>query len=235
MSGIPRNELKKNELEEIVLKIIFWIKNNKQVFIGAASTVGIICFFAVFLFMRLNTMKTRSADKLSMAQGMIYQGQIDNGMKVLDEIISQYSRTESSFKARLLKAEYLILEKKYEEAEKAVFPVVLNGKPKNIIPLAAVVLGTIQEDRTKFTEAVQTYNSFLSKYSDHFLAPKVYESLGRVYEMLGSKQEAKNAYEKLSTLYPATGWAQRAQEKIAEISSSMAGAAPDLKKQVQIK
>ncbi len=49
---------------------------------------------------------------------------------------------------------------RYDEAEKTILPVVEDGKPKTIIPLAMSVLGAIRENAGKYKEAITTYNSF---------------------------------------------------------------------------
>ncbi|MHB9155277.1 MAG: YfgM family protein [Endomicrobiales bacterium] len=222
MSDISRHQLKKNELADFVVAAVTWIRENRSVFLSVAGTCLLILALGTFFLVRLETLKVRAADRLSMAEGMMYQGQPDQGLKLLDEIITRYSRTVAASRARMVKADYLVSRKQYDDAEKAILPVVENGVPKTIIPLAMSVLGTIREDAGKYKEAIALCTSFLDTYPEHFLAPRIYESLGRLYELSGSTAEAKATYEKLATLYPASPWAQQAQERVTLLARKTA-------------
>ncbi|MBN1823197.1 MAG: tetratricopeptide repeat protein [Endomicrobiales bacterium] len=218
MSQISRRELKKNELEDLVIKTAEWIKNNRQLFTVAAASVIFLILFGVFFFYRFHVARARANDKLAFAESHIFSGQIDRGLGLLDEIISQYSGTSAAAQARLLKADYFVDSRKYEDAASILSPIIASGKPKRLVPFAVSFMGLINENRGKYDEAVSAYLEFLDKYPEHFLTPKIYESLGRVYEIKGSVEDAKTTYEKLTALYPVTGWAKRAQERLAALA-----------------
>jgi len=218
MPDMSRHDLKKNELEDVVVGAVTWIKNNLNLFFSIAVTVLVVFILSIFFFTRYHAIGQRAQDRLSIARGQLAQGHGDQGLALLNEILTKYPDTRASTEARLTKVEYLIIQKNYDEAEKTVLPVVESGKPATVVPLAYVTLGAIQEDSEKFKEAIQTYTRFLDRYPDHFLVPRVYESLGRVNELTASVQDAKAAYEKLATLYPATGWARHAQDRLAILS-----------------
>jgi TolA-binding protein len=222
MAEMSRHDLKKNELADVVVAAVTWIKNNRNLFLSIAGTALAVIILAVFFFSRYSALSARAADKVSMSQALFAQGRPDQAAAQLDEVINKFPHTQAASEARLMKADLLILQKNYDQAEKTVLPVTENGKPKNVVPLAYSTLGTVEEDAGKFQDAVKTYTSFLDKFPEHFMAPRIYESLGRVYELLGSIADAKATYEKLSTLYPATGWAQHAQDRLA----ALAGQAP---------
>jgi TolA-binding protein len=223
-----RHDLKKNELADMVLIAVEWIRNNRNTFFSILAIAAGVLLFSVFFFTRLQTMKVRAEDKLSMAMGQLQQGAAPQGLATLDEIINSYGGTVAASRARLFKADYLISQNKFKEAEQAVQPVISAGKPKEVVPLAYETLGVIQEDEGNFTDALKTYTTFLEKYPEHFLTPKIYESIGRIRELTGAPQEARSMYEKLATLYPGTAWAQRAQEKMRTLPSAPAAALPGL-------
>lgn len=220
MADVFRQGLKKNELEDFVVKAVNWAKSNKQFFNGIAGTIAVVIVFAIFFFARFHAARLRANDKLSYAQANFMQGKTQDGLNILDGIIAQYPGSAADYKARIQKAEYMVGIQNFNEAEKTIIPVVEKGKPKIIIPLAMSMLGAIKEDAGKYKEAIATYNTFLDNYPDHFLTPKIYESLARVYEITGATQDAKSTYEKLETLYPSTEWAQRAQERIMAITNA---------------
>ena len=219
MADFSRQGLKKNELEDLILGLADWAKNNRQLFSGIAATVAAVIALTIFFFARYHIAMARADDKLAFAQANFYQGKDQEGVRISEEIMNQYAGTAADYKARIQKANYLLEIQKYDEAETTIMPVVEKGKPKTIIPLAMAVLGAIQEDAGKYKVAINTYNSFLDNYPEHYITPKIYESLARVYEITGSTQDAKTTYEKLAALYPSSGWAQRAQERIAAISN----------------
>jgi len=220
MADFSRQGLKKNELEDVVLWAVNWAKSNRQLFNGIAGILAVSIALTVFFFIRYHTVRERANDKLSFAQANFLQGKPQDGAKILDEIINQYPGTTADYKARLQKAEYLFDLQDYAGAEKAITPVIEKGRPKTVIPLAMSVLGAVRENAGNYREAIATYNAFLDNYPEHFLTPKIYESLARVYEITGSTQDARSSYEKLATLYPSSPWAQRAQERIAALSNN---------------
>lgn len=230
MFDITGHAEKRYGLEDLLSIAIEWIRSNRHMFISIAGiTVGAI-LFVTFFFVRLHSAKARSMDRLSVVQGQIFAGQIDQAVRGLDEIITKYGGTAAASQAGLLKADYLSSRQDYAGAEAAVRPVVENGTPRTIMPLAYMVLGDIQENKGDMAGAVQTYTTFLEKYPDHFLVPKAYESLGRVQEIMGSREQARIQYEKLATMFPGSGWAQRAQEHLGTASKSN-NTAPGEKKQ----
>lgn len=225
MSDIPRSYLKKNELADLAASSVKWAKENQSTFFSIAGTVALILVLSGFFFARYHALNRRADDKFNMGQGMLFQGQSDQGLATLSEIITQYPRSEAATKARLTKAEFLLEKKQYDEAEKAILPATENARPKIMIPLALSVLGTIREDAGKYKEAIAVQTALLDRYPEHFFAPRAYESLGRLYEITGQTADAKTTYEKLATLYPQSLWAQRAQERIAALASRGAPAA----------
>lgn len=225
MSDMSRHNLKKNELEDFVLKIAEWIKNNRQLAGSIAGIAGLVILLTIFVAARYHTVRLRADEKLAFAQANFFQGKQQEGAAIFDEIITQYPGTNADYKARLQKAAYLLEMQSYDEAEKVVTPVTEKGKPANIKPMAMSLLGAIRENAGKYNEAAATYSAFLDTYPEHYYTPKIYESLARVYELSGAMDSARSTYEKLSTLYPSTAWSARAQERISALVNAPAGSA----------
>lgn len=219
MADISRQQLKKNELEEFVLIAATWIKNNRSMFLSIAGTSLGVLLFTAFVLVRFHTAKTYAIDKLAMAQGQLFQGQADQANKSLDEIINQYSSSDIAVQSRLSKAEFYCSQQNYQEAERVLLPLADKDKPKHLIPLALASLGAARENSMKFADALSTYNLFIEKFPDHFLAPKIYESMARVYELTNAPAQAKSVYEKMVTLYPSSGWSARAQERLNALAN----------------
>lgn len=222
MDAHGRHLLKRNDLEHYLLTAVDWIKANRQTALSIAAISAGVIIFAVFVIVRLHTAQGRANDRLSMAQGRLYSGDIAGGVSGLDEIIQKYAGTAAASQARLLKADYLESQKNFTAAAEMARAVMADGKPKTIIPLAYMSLGNIQENAGDIKGAIATYTAFLDTYPDHFYAAKAYESLGRLHEFANEPGEAKSAYERLATMYPDTAWAQRARERLSFLSSTTA-------------
>lgn len=212
MAHISRQDLKKNELAEILAASLEWIKNNRSQFYTIAATATGVILLAVFFFVRKGQLALVSEDKLAVAQSLVYSGQPAQGVAYLDELIAN---SPVEVKAEIFKAEILMNSGKQVDAEQLLRRALASGKPKALMPLAMNSLGASLEDQGKYAEAGKVYGEFLNAYPDHFLAPKVYESLARSLELSGMPAEARSVYDKLATLYPGTAWAQRAQERLA--------------------
>jgi len=218
MAVYSQKDLKKNEVTEIVYVAAEWIRNNRQTFYSLAGIFGGIILFMVFFFTRYFIARERVSDKLSVGQALIYHKQMDRGLKMLDEVINQYSTTPSAYMARLTKAEYLINQRKYPEAKAIVSDVITNGKPDAIVPLAYPFLGNIQEDTQDYKGAVKTYNDFLARFPEHFLAADILSSLARVYELSGNFAQAKASYQKLAASFKGSKWEELAKMRLSYIN-----------------
>ena len=217
---LSRTELKRNELVDFVGGIAERIGRNRSFYASIAVTVLVLIILSVFFLSRYHTMALRADEKLSYAQALLYNGQGDEATRMLDEIISQYGRTPAAPLARLIQAEALSRQQKYQEAENILLPFTRQNKPKHLIPMSVVALAATQENGGKLNEAAATCASFIEKYPEHILTPKVYESLARIHELKNTPLEAKAVYEKIVTLYPGSGWAARAQELLAQLAGS---------------
>ncbi len=214
MASLSHQDLKKNELADILYAVMEWIKNNRQTFYSIVGIAAGIILFTVFVLTQYYSVRMRVSDKLSIAQALIYHNQVDQGLALLNEVISQYSSSPAASMARLTKAEYLISQRKYKEAKDMTAYVMGNGKPAAVVPLAYPYMGNIQEDMQDYQGAISTYNEFLTKFPEHFLLPKILESLGRVYELSGANEQAKTIYQRLSTEYKGAKWEQNALERL---------------------
>ncbi len=209
-----RQQLKKNELEDVVVRIAEWIKNNRSAFYTGAGIVAGMIAFSVFFLVRYQSLASRGEERLSVAQSQAYQGQSDQAIASLDAIIGQYSGGVA-VRARMMKADILASRKQYKDARDTLNAAIEKGKPERIIPLAMAELGNIEESAEEYQAAAGTYSGFLARFPEHFLAARVYESLARVYALSGNVSEAKNTNEKIITLFPSSVWAQRAQERLS--------------------
>ena len=204
--------MKKNNYK----KIINFIKKNKNTLITVLCFVIGITLFAVFVNARLKVLASEASDKLSIATNYIANNNIEQGLGIIDTIIDQYSNTTASFRARLMKANYFISEKKYEQAEDLLKYVINNGKPKTVKPLAYPSIILIYEEKGNYDKAIEYSNIFLNSYPDNYLVPAVTENLARFYMLTNNKDKAKELYQELKDNYPNSEYSVRAEENLKE-------------------
>src|SRR3989339_519330 len=119
---LSRTQLKRNELAEFVGGIAGRIEHNRSLYATIAITVLGAIILSVFFLSRYHTMTLRANEKLSYAQALLYNGQGDEASRILNELVSQYGRTPAAPFARLVQAEALSRQQKFEEAANILLP-----------------------------------------------------------------------------------------------------------------
>jgi len=228
-NDMSRHELKTNKLAEYVDTAVDWAANNRNTFYASAGAIFGIVLFGIFFLSRLQSSHLRNEEKLSMAQYMVRSNdasQQGQGADMLDAVIRSNASSSAGIRAAIVKADALLRQQNNNQSEITLQNVINNPSgDKKLLPFAYSVLGILYENTGKYAQAIGVYNGFLGKYPDHFLVPRIYESLARVLEISGNIAEAKTTYEKLVTLYPASAWAQNAQERIISISNQLQSSA----------
>lgn len=195
-------------------KFIDFIKNNQTtIFTVLGFTIGII-ILVVFIYTRIQIVNANSSDKLTMATQYIAQTQIEQGINMLDDIITNYPNTPSAYRAMLMKANYLYSQKEYEQAKELAQTVISKAKPDTVKPLAYPLLIAIFDNLQNTEAAIETSKTFIEKYNGNFLVPSVMENLARLYETVNNIEESKKVYEQIINSFPDTAYAQRAKSKI---------------------
>jgi tetratricopeptide (TPR) repeat protein len=227
-NDMSRHELNKNQLADYIDSGIDWALGNRNTFYAVAGTAAGLLLFGIFFFTRLQEARLRNEEKLSMADYMVRgndASQAEQGMNMLSEVIRNSPTSSTGLRAAMVKANALMARPDYAGAE-AVLVNAIDGKngDKKLLPFLYSMLGILYENTGKLPQAIGIYNSYLGKFPDHFLTPRIYESLGRAQELSDQQAEAKATYERIVTMYPASPWAQNAQERLINISNMQAAA-----------
>jgi tetratricopeptide (TPR) repeat protein len=204
-------------------KILDLIKNSKikdfyekyqNWIISVGFSLILISFLVIVVMMKLHQTKVRAEEKIAVAESYFYTGRFDDGMRLLDEIINTYKNTKYFSYAMYLKANSLYEHKNFEQAKKVCLEILSFKKTKNIIVPTMYILAQCYQNLNNFDEAIKVFNDIVKEFPDHYLTPRVYESLGFCYELKGDLQKAKEIYERMNILYPGTYWASIAQQKL---------------------
>lgn len=186
-----------------------------------ATGAGLVLLFgvlAIYFFSSYNETKKSYWEKISMAQGYAFQGMTNQALQILDDVITKYPTSVIAQYARLNKGNILFDTKNYNLAVTVYQEVINTGKQKAILPFAYAGLGQSKENLMDYTGAEAVYKEGIVKYPEHFITPRIYDSLARVYIFMGKIEEAKQTYEKLATLYPGTYWSGAAQKFIFSVT-----------------
>ena len=197
-------------------KILNFIKKNRNAVVTALCFVIGIILFVIFVNARLNILANDASDKLTIATNYIANNNIEQGFKIIDNIIDQYSNTTASYRARFMKATHLISEKQYEQAEVLLKYIIENGKPKTIKPLAYPSLILINEETGSIDRAIEYSNIFLNSYPDNYLVPSVMENLARFYKLTNKVEQANQLYQKIKDTFPNSEYFVRAEQNLSD-------------------
>jgi len=207
-------EQKKSIFEKFAEFIVKQIRENRTRFFTIIGfTIGIIVF-AVFIYARLSYMDYGAADKISSAYMYYTHGDIDQGKKALLDTIRYFHSSPAAYEARMIMADALSEEKKFDEAIPYLAETVRDGKPETMRPLAAYRLMYVYDAKKDYDNAILAAKDFINKFPDSFLIKDVYLNLARFYTIKGSPEDAKKVYIDILMTFPATGEAERAQEML---------------------
>ena len=209
-----RQEIKKNEIANYLGKATEWAMQNRQRTLGIGGGILAALLLVVFVVHQLFKNRETAWEKLAFAQSFAYQGQPDKAMEQIKVLEDQFSQTPASGFGTLFAGDLLYRQGRFKEAAEVYQRLLDRQTPKPALPIAMSDVGISQEAAGDCKSAADTDQRFLDTYPDHFLAPQVHASLARCLDVLGMKDKAKAAYERMALLYPDSYWAQWAQSKL---------------------
>jgi len=202
------------EKKSKIIELIEWIKRNRKPLFSIVVTVLVVALLVTFIYVRIQTINSSASDKLDMATKLIASQNVEQGLSIIDDVINTYKTSPSAYRAMIMKASYLINQKKYEEAEQVLKVYIANAKPEIVKPIGYPLLISVYDDNNNIEQAILTSKEFLSKYSDNYLAPSVMENMARLYELSDKKEEAKQIYKDIVDKFFGTVYASRASDKL---------------------
>jgi tetratricopeptide (TPR) repeat protein len=217
-------DLKNINVRELIDKTVKFVQEKRDTVVSIAIIAVVAIGLAVYFMIHYSNMKQQAWNKMSMAEGYVYNNMPGQAIPVLDEIINSGSGGTSALQyARLLKANALYNTKDYKNSADLYQSIIQQGKPKSMLPFAYAGLGYAKESIGDYPGAISAYKDFSDKYPDHYYAPRVLESTARVYLLSGSLMDAKQMYEKIATLFPGTAWQRNAQLRLSAFAPQQQG------------
>ncbi|OGR82012.1 MAG: hypothetical protein A2902_02275 [Elusimicrobia bacterium RIFCSPLOWO2_01_FULL_64_13] len=206
-----RDDIKRDVFQDSMKKALDWISRRRQTFFSIVGTAAVAAVVGVFVAANFRSLKKQAWERYSAGQNWAYAGDAAKAMGLFDDVLANFARTPAASYTLLAKADLLYNQKRFADAARAYRDCLSRDLPKAIRPYALAGLGCAQEDQGDFPGAVESYRQFTASYPDHILSPKIYESLGRVYELSMNLEAAKESYEKIITMFPGTFWSERAR------------------------
>ncbi len=194
--------------------IVDFYKKYQNWILGIVSGCTLIIVLTIIVVVRLKQTQHRAWEKISVAQGYFYQKNFNEGYKFLDEVINNYRNTKYAGYAMYLKATTLYDNKDFVATKELCKKIIQLKKPKVVQPFAMYLLGQSYQNLAEFNSAIEVYNKIIKTFPNHFIVPKVYESLANVYLLVGDTENAKNVFDKMNILYPASYWSNIAQKNL---------------------
>jgi TolA-binding protein len=209
-----RQEVKRNELQELVDSAAVWISRNQQMAASIAGGIAVVVIAICLLVYKSRSAQSASWDRLALAEDTAYAGQLESSLQQIKDLTTQYPNSQAAAYALLFEGDILYPRGQYKEALDAYNKVLENSEPKVLQPLALGDSAVTQEAAGQCPQAIQTAQHFLELYPDHYLAPQVHASLARCLAVGGQADQARTAYQKITLQYPDTSWAAWAKARL---------------------
>ncbi|MDR2427309.1 MAG: tetratricopeptide repeat protein [Endomicrobium sp.] len=208
--------LKMSKADRFVNFLAKQIKENRTRFFTVIGfTLGVI-MLSGFVFIRLQTLKESSSDRLAAAYMYLRSGNQQQAAAHLNNAIIYSGNTPAAYQARLVKADMMIENKDYTNALLLLKETEEKGVPELIKPLALSRIIYLYDQQKDYSNAILYSNEFINKYSDSFLIKDVYIGLARYYLLTNSQEDAKNVYNEILIKFPATREAEYAAAFLQE-------------------
>jgi tetratricopeptide (TPR) repeat protein len=145
----------------------------------------------------------------------------EKSMALLREVVEDYKRTEASGAARILLAQLLYDDGKYDAAIEAYDEAAKrSGRNPELVAMAWEGLAYSHEAKEDFQRALEYYEKLSKSSAAHFQGWG-YLGMARCYERVGNPGKAIDAYQALLTEHPQHPMAAEVQASVARISQSL--------------
>jgi len=194
--------------------LIDWIKNNRQTAIGILVISIAILVFGIFFYINYSKTQETAQKQLFIAQQLAYTGKLEEGVKLLSEVETNFPNKPEADFAIFTKGDLYFNNGEYQKAIYEYEKILKRNTNKDLHPFALYSIAKSYQAIPDYNTAIVKLKDFLSKYPENFLTGQVYLSLAYIYEKQNDMVNAKETYEKIMVLFPETQWAQLAKDKL---------------------
>jgi len=209
-----KEELKKNPLENAVIKTVDYVRNNKNNVIAALVAVLVIGLFAgVIVRNRINESR-EAARILAFAQNDYSRFNYNAAVEKLKNIEQKYSSAKIMDQVVYLQGLSYYKQKNFQKAKKVLEKAAVKFKDSKILPQIKITLGAVYEEINDYDKALEQYKQI---DENHYLKSEALTSAARIYEVTGKTQKAIETYTKINAHYPNTFWGNFASERLSAL------------------
>lgn len=209
-----KQELKKNPIENIVIYIVnYYTENKNNVFVGIVVVIVICLFIGVSIKNRIK--ETRQASKLfAFAQNDFDRFNYSAAIKKFNDIEKKFRSTSIIPQVLYFKGLSYYRQGNLQQAEDALKKCINEFKRNKILLEVRLSLAMVFEDMKKYDQAVAQYNMV---DDNEYVKPEALTGAARMYEIMGKREEAMDAYTKLQAHYVNTYWGNFAKDRLSAL------------------
>ncbi|MDR1260054.1 MAG: tetratricopeptide repeat protein [Endomicrobium sp.] len=187
-------------------------------FVSVIFVFGLV-FFGIFTFLKFSKSRINdmASTKIALALAYVFQGDYENGFDLINKTALSFPKTSAVYQGKLIQADVLVDQCKYEEALRILIEISNNGIPDIIKPLASLRIIYIYDSQKDHFNAINATKEFINKYPDHFLVGDIYLNLGEYYVITGFKDDAINVFNDVLIKFPGTYEARTAQNRLNQL------------------
>ena len=182
---------------------LFWDKHKRSAIIyGSIFILAAIIFLVAMILSQHH--RSEAADAFAAA----------HSEQDLQKIVQQFPGTTVAANARLLLAEKLRADKKYDAAITTLKALQSQSPEYPLLSGAWLSLAATQSAAGKIEDAIKTYQEIVSKFSSSYAAPIAMVEQASLLAGEGKTADARRTYEDVLTQYPDSQFSQIAMQQM---------------------
>jgi len=208
-------ELEEDEFLEWVLRAIEYLKQRLQLFIGGA--VAIVAVIAITSFMKTQRgeARERAATLLFEATLADRSGQMDQVIRIGQQLIDDFAGTPSASQAMILLGNRFFSLGRYPDAQRLYRQYLdAHGDLDALVYAARTGLAACREAQGDLEGAARDYVRYADENPDSQPSALVLMQAARCYGQLGDAARRRETLERVTRQHPLTPVAQRAREQL---------------------
>ncbi len=229
-------ELKRDDLREVVEKIVGFAKTNTENLLISVIILVVLIILIPMYFKHQAENELRASNMLDRAisvsmqpvqgdnlfmMGQAFKTPEEKFRKTLEayqEVSTTYRNTKVAILARMGEANSWFYLKEYDKAVAIYQEELVKHANDYYTPVLKARLGACQESQQKWNDAIQTYQGVLAQFPGYYERRAVRLSLARCLVKNQKLDDAKKILSEEQAVEPGSTWAEMARQQLALLS-----------------
>lgn len=207
-------DLEEDRFLDWVLSAVEYVRDRAQLFIGGA--VALVAFIAILSFVQhqRSVARQKAASLLFEAMVADQSGQLDNAIRVSQQLVDEYGGTPSAAHGTILVANRYFALGRYAEAQR-LFERYLDeyGDLEPLVFAARTGLAACREAQGDLEGAARAYLEYADEHPDSQPSSLALMDAARCYRLLGDPRQ-REVLRRVTREYAESPAAQRAREQL---------------------